>query len=139
MDKEVISAKLESLRRCIERIKAKTPSTAAALLQDNDLQDIISVNLERAVQLCVDIASHIIAESEMPVPGTMGESFEQLRRLDLISNDLATHMKKAVGFRNIAVHTYQEINWEMVYSIITKQLSDFVQFAIAVSKHASLP
>ncbi len=138
MDKEVISAKLESLRRCIERIKQKTPATAAALLEDNDLQDIISVNLERAVQICVDIASHIIAESDTQAPGTMGESFEQLRRLDLISDDLSVRMKKAVGFRNIAVHAYQEINWKMVYSIITIQLSDFVEFAKAVSKHARL-
>ncbi len=80
MDKEIISAKLESLRRCIKRIKDKTPANAAVLLEDNDIQDIISVNLERAVQLCVDIASHIIAESEMPAPATMAESFEQLRK-----------------------------------------------------------
>jgi uncharacterized protein YutE (UPF0331/DUF86 family) len=138
MDKEVISAKLESLRRCLQRIKGKTPSTPAVLLEDNDLQDIICINLERAVQLCVDIASHIIAESEMTVPGTMGDTFEQIRRLDLISDDLATRMKKAVGFRNIAVHAYQEISWEMVYSIITTRIEDFVEFAKAVSKNAGL-
>jgi uncharacterized protein YutE (UPF0331/DUF86 family) len=139
MNKEVINAKLESLRRCIERIKEKTPTTAAALLEDIDLQDIISVNLERAIQLCVDISSHIIAATDMPAPSTMGESFEQLRRLDLISGDLAAHMKKTVGFRNIAVHAYHEINWAMVYSIVTTQISDFVEFAQAVSKHANLP
>jgi uncharacterized protein YutE (UPF0331/DUF86 family) len=138
MDKEVISVKLESLRRCIQRIKEKTPSSAAALLEDIDLQDIICVNLERAVQLCVDLASHIIAESEMPAPGNMGESFEELCKLGLISGDLAARMKKAVGFRNIAVHAYQEINWKMVYSIITTRMADFVDFAKAVSRAADL-
>ena len=112
MNKEVISAKLESLRRCVQRIKDKTPSSADVLAGDNDLQDIISFNLERAVQICVDLASHIIAQSDVPAPGSMGESFEQLRKLNLISDALAARMKKAVGFRNVVVHAYQEINWE---------------------------
>ncbi len=47
-------------------------------------------------------------------------------------------MKKALGFRNIAVHAYQEISWEMVYSIITRNLSDFVEYAVAVSKRVNL-
>jgi uncharacterized protein YutE (UPF0331/DUF86 family) len=139
MNKEVVGAKLESLRRCVQRIKDKTPSSSAALLQDSDLQDIICVNLERAVQICVDLASHLIAESDMRAPESMSESFEQLRKLDLISDELAARMKKAVGFRNIAVHAYQEINWEVVYSIITARLPDFAEFARAVSKTADLP
>jgi len=138
MNKEAVSAKLESLRRCIQRIKAKTPSSSAALLEDSDLQDILCVNLERAVQICVDLASHIIAESDMRAPGSMAESFEQLRKHNLLSDELAARMKKAVGFRNIAVHAYQEINWEVVYSIITTRLTDFVEFAKAVSIAADL-
>lgn len=139
MDKEVVSAKLESLRRCIQRIRDKTPSSAAILLEDNDLQDIICLNLERSVQICVDLASYVIAESDLAAPSTMGQSFEQLQKLDLISDELSARMKKAVGFRNIAVHAYQEINWEIVYAIITSRLEDFVEFARAVSDAADLP
>ena len=138
MDKEVISAKLESLRRCVRRIEDKTPETAEILLKDNDLQDIICINLERAVQISVDLASHIIAESDIPAAGSMGESFEKLSSLNLISTELAARMKKAVGFRNIAVHAYQEINWKIVYTIITSRLSDFVDYTRVVSKAAGL-
>lgn len=138
MDKEVIGVKLESLRRCVQRIEDKTPETAQALLEDNDLQDIICINLERAVQICVDLASHIIADSDMPAAGSMGESFEQLCKLNLISDELTVRMKKAVGFRNVAVHAYQEINWNIVYAIITTRLSDFVDYAKAVSRAAGL-
>jgi uncharacterized protein YutE (UPF0331/DUF86 family) len=138
MDKEVIGVKLESLRRCVQRIEDKTPGTAEALLEDNDLQDIICINLERAVQICVDLASHIIADSDIPAAGSMGESFEQLCKLNLISDELTVRMKKAVGFRNVAVHAYQEINWKIVYAIITTRLSDFVDYAKAVSRAAGL-
>ena len=138
MNKKVVGAKLESLRRCVQRIKDKTPPSLSVLLGDSDLQDILCVNLERAVQLSVDLASHIIAESDEKAPDSMSESFEKLRKLNLISGALADRMKKAVGFRNVAVHAYQEINWEIVYSIITTRLADFVEFARAISNAAGL-
>ncbi len=136
MDKNLIHVKLERLRRCVERIKAKTPSNEQALFDDYDLQDILCVNLERAVQVCVDLASHLIAESELAPAANMADCFEQLRRLGVLSDELAARMKKAVGFRNIAVHAYQDINWRIVYAIITHRLNDFVDFAKAVARAA---
>jgi uncharacterized protein YutE (UPF0331/DUF86 family) len=138
MDKDVVSTKIESLRRCVQRIKDKTPASVAILAEDNDLQDIICINLERAVQGCVDLAAHVIADADLPAPATMAESFDQLRSLNLVPADLATRLKKAVGFRNIAVHAYQRINWAIVYSIITRRLDDFRAFAEAISRAASL-
>ncbi len=68
----------------------------------------------------------------------MAESFEQLGRLGLISADVALRLRKAVGFRNIAVHAYQQINWAMVHSIITTRLDDFRVFANAIAHAAGL-
>jgi len=138
MDKEVVSVKIEMLRRCLRRIKDKTPDSAKSLMDDYDVQDIICINLERAVQICVDLASHVIADADLPAPTTMAETFDQLRRLDFISAELASRMKKAVGFRNIAVHAYQRIDWMIVYCIITNRLEDFRAFADAVARAAHL-
>lgn len=55
MDQDVINEKLESPRRCLQRIHDKYPATAADLSQDQDAQDIVSLNLTRAVQICVDL------------------------------------------------------------------------------------
>jgi len=57
MDREVIEQKLESLRRCLHRIETKCPADARTLVADIDLQDIVALNLSRAVQICVDIGS----------------------------------------------------------------------------------
>jgi uncharacterized protein YutE (UPF0331/DUF86 family) len=121
--------KLDSLHRCLARIASKTPDSVEALQRDLDLQDIIALNLERAVQVCVDIAAHILAEFSTPAPATMAESFERLRDLGVISEQTAMRIKKAVGFRNISVHEYQKIDWKIVYRIITEHLDDFKTFA----------
>ena len=125
MDRRVMADKLERLRRCVQRIEQKRPATLVALTTDVDLQDILSVNLERAVQLCVDIAAHVIAAREIPAPTTMATAFEALQALHILSPDLANSMKKAVGFRNIVVHNYQEIDWEIVFNACHHKLDDF--------------
>lgn len=134
MDRNLIQTKLESLRRCIERIAGKSPSSVEELVRDLDLQDIIALNLQRAVQLSVDMASHLIAETDAIPPATMAENFEVLQKLQIIDPALAERMAKAVGFRNIAVHSYQSINWAIVYQICRHHLDDFRQFAKAVAQ-----
>ena len=47
MDRDVVTAKLESLRRCVERVRIRTPASAEALNTSDDAQDIICLNLER--------------------------------------------------------------------------------------------
>jgi uncharacterized protein YutE (UPF0331/DUF86 family) len=41
-------------------------------------------------------------------------------------------MKKAVGFRNIAVHNYEAIDWQIADIIATRHMEDFTAFATAV-------
>ena len=132
MDRNLIEAKLESLRRCVERIAAKTPSSADQLAQNPDLQDIIALNLQRAVQLSVDLASHLSAETDAHPPSTMAENFEVLKSLQFITPALSERMIKAVGFRNVAVHSYQAIDWNIVFQICHRHLDDFRQFAQAI-------
>lgn len=125
MDREVVEQKLESLRRCLQRIETKCPTDASTLVSDIDLQDIVSLNLSRAVQISVDIGAHLIAGMEVPPPDTMGQTFDLLAQEGLLNNELASSLKKAVGFRNIAVHNYESINWVIVYSIVKYHLQTF--------------
>lgn len=138
MDQVIIAEKLESLRRCVQRIEDKTPKDMGSLIRDIDLQDILVVNLTRAVQISVDIGSHIISSDNQSMPQTMGDVFTKLQELGAISLDTCERLKKAVGFRNIAVHNYEAINWEIVYAICRNSLRDFRQFAQEICWYAAL-
>jgi len=129
MDPDVLRNKLESLHRCLARVETHIPASAAALESDIDTQDILVLNLERAVQLCVDIGSHILADTVDIGVGSMASVFSALAKKGIISGDLALHLARAVGFRNIAVHEYNELNWNIVYAIISERLVDFYGFA----------
>jgi uncharacterized protein YutE (UPF0331/DUF86 family) len=129
MDKSVLANKLESLRRCVNRISTKIPPTVEALMEDHDLQDVIVLNLERAVQICVDISLHVISDLDIPTPETMADAFSALSKQNILDAETAQRMIKAVGFRNIAVHAYQDLDWRIVYSIATERGEDFRSFA----------
>ncbi len=129
MDRDVVLNKLESLRRCIVRVQDKTPESLDLLANDCDLQDIVVLNLERAVQMCVDIGLHMISDIEVPIPHSMAQKFLNQNQAGYLSDTTAGRMVKAVGFRNTAVHAYQEIDWEIVYRIITEHLNDFRDFS----------
>lgn len=81
MDSLILAEKLESLRNCIRRIEARRSETVAELQGDADRQDIIALNLTRTVQLCVDMATLVIADSSELAPQTMGQAFDVLARL----------------------------------------------------------
>lgn len=135
MDQVIFTQKLESLRRCIRRVEEKTPSDVDQLTQDPDIQDILVLNLTRAVQLCVDIGSHVISETEESAPTTMGDVFSTLEKLEVITPTVCESMQKAVGFRNVAVHNYDVINWEIVFAICQNSLVDFRQFAKEITEY----
>ena len=132
MDRDVVTAKLESLRHCVERVRTRTPASVEELSSCYDAQDIICLNLERAVQACVDIAAHIVSDTECTVPDSMAGTFDALERQGVLSRDLTERMRRAVGFRNISVHAYQALDWEIVYSIATERLGDFVEYGLAI-------
>ena len=62
----------------------------------------------------------------------MGQTFDILMEAGIINADLAGRMKKAVGFRNLAIHNYDAINWAIVYAIARYRLTDFEDFAKAI-------
>jgi len=134
MENDVILKKMDSLQRCIKRIEEKSPDNWDSIEEDYDLQDILTVNLERAVQISVDIGLQIFVQINLKPPDTMSEVFTILEEHKVLTPGIARNLKKAVGFRNIAVHEYEEINWEIVQSICTKHVKDFYLFMKAILK-----
>ena len=135
MDIEIIRGKQDSIARCIARIETKSDLSYEGLLEDYDAQDVITLNLERAVQQACDIAAMILADTNEPVADTMRAAFATLARIQALSENTAEHMMKAVGFRNIAVHVYQEIDWAIVYSIVHERLNDFRHFVREIDQY----
>ena len=134
MDKEVLEAKIAALIRCVHRVKSQGILSLEDLEKNIDKQDIIILNLQRAVQICVDIGNHILLDYDTETPATMAETFRKLALNKLITQSVADNLSHAVGFRNIAVHQYENLDCKIIYAIITSHLNDFRNFASEIEK-----
>jgi uncharacterized protein YutE (UPF0331/DUF86 family) len=128
MDSVVLDKKIDSILRCLERIEQRIPATEDEFMLDYDAQDVVVLNITRAVQLSVDIATHLLSAGEGAVPETMSDAFLKLQRQGTISQRVAEKMKKSVGYRNVAVHSYDDIDLSITYSIAKDHLQDFKEF-----------
>ena len=81
MDIELIRARQDSIARCVQRIRTKADLPFRTLVDDYDAQDVVVLNLERAIQQAVDIATHLLSETAEPVPETMRAAFDALHRI----------------------------------------------------------
>jgi uncharacterized protein YutE (UPF0331/DUF86 family) len=132
VDKDLIFAKAGSVKRHVDRIKAKSVADMATFLRDLDRQESIAFNMHLAIQNCMDIAAHIIGEEGLGVPGSAGEMFFLLQENGFLSADLADRMVKAVGFRNLLVHEYEKIDLQRLHQAAEKNVDDLMEYLASV-------
>jgi len=62
IDKDVALAKIDSIQRCLKRIKNVTGFDPESL-EHLDTQEIVILNLQRAIQSSIDLAAHVTFSS----------------------------------------------------------------------------
>lgn len=125
---EVVLAKTESIQRCVQRARQELEAAGTNFALDFTRQDAAILNLTRACEQSIDLANHLIRQRKLGLPKSAGNSFELLGRAQVIPLNLAEKLKRMVGFRNMAVHEYQDLNIEMLKSLISTSSSDLLLF-----------
>jgi uncharacterized protein YutE (UPF0331/DUF86 family) len=128
----VVINKIETINRCIDRINQEF-SSDEEFLSNYTKQDSVILNLERLSQATIDIATHIIRVRNLTLPNSSREVFDILQNANYITKQTSINMQKMVGFRNIAVHDYQNLNIEIVINIVKNHLTDFDIFKKEIS------
>ncbi|MCL4537567.1 MAG: DUF86 domain-containing protein, partial [Nitrospirae bacterium] len=94
-DRDIVLAKVAAIQRCLKRIKDVTglkPDT----LDELNVQDIFVLNLQRAVQATIDLATHIIASEGLGIPDTIKGNFVLLDDAGIINKRLSKKMQAMV-------------------------------------------
>ena len=133
-DKDVVFAKVAAIQKCLRRIKHVT-GLDPDRLEELDTQDIFVLNLQRAIQSAIDLATHIVASESLGLSDTIGGHFALLEKAEIITKSLSKKMQSMVGFRNIAIHDYQALDPDILKAILSKNLVDLERFYTAILKH----
>lgn len=129
---DVIINKISVIDRCLKRIRDEYQGDAEAFKRNFTKQDSVILNLQRLCEATIDIANRCLKRVQGPIPQSSRDSFTQLERMGLLEAALSRSMQKMVGLRNIAVHDYQNLNLDIVITVLDTHLDDFKLFASAI-------
>jgi uncharacterized protein YutE (UPF0331/DUF86 family) len=131
VDRDLVLAKVESMERCLARI-SDVRARGREGLRPLDVQDIVVLNLQRAVQATIDLAAHVVTTEGLGLPDSLGASFALLEGAGMIDSQLADRMRRMTGFRNVAVHEYRRLDPAILEAIVRERLGDLQAFARAI-------
>ena len=127
VDPDVLLGKVGIITRFVARIRS-VAGRKESVHDSIDIQDIVVLNLQRAIQAAIDIVMHIVSGENPGVPGGTAEYFTIMREAGIINADVEMAMRKMVGFRKVAVHEYDELDPHVIEGITSHQLDDFERF-----------
>lgn len=127
---DVLLSKKASLERCLRQVgRYYTMDTGVAFEKDHLRQDAIAINLQRAAELTIDIANYLIRTRKLGLPQASRDSFSLLEQEGLIDQETARRLRGMVGFRNVLVHEYTQLDLDIMKDVIEKRGQDLLDFA----------
>ncbi len=127
MPDDLLLNKGATIRRCMARVREEYANNPDRL-GDLTRQDSMVLNVQRACEAAIDLAMHRVAQLRLGVPQTSREAFVLLERAGILTSETGRRMRAMVGFRNVAVHAYQELQLTILRSVIEEHLGDFETF-----------
>jgi len=132
VDAILMMKKLASLADYREQLREYSGVSVQQYRSDWKVQRIVERTLQMMIELCTDIANHLIADLALQVPQTYAETFRVLGENNILSSEQAQVMEKMAKFRNIVVHQYEDVDAVIVVLILSKHLTDFDSFSVAM-------
>lgn len=133
VDPESIDSRLERLSELLAELERIRAGGRAAY--DATLRDRLAAQhaIQLAIQICVDIGAHLIAELGPRMPDDYKGVFAALRKPLGLSPELVEGLSAAAGMRNVLVHAYLDIDDDKVWEAL-EHLDDLREFAAAVRR-----
>jgi uncharacterized protein YutE (UPF0331/DUF86 family) len=134
VDRALIQRKLRDLQRYVREVSEFREIDHARYREDWKTQRIVERTLQLAIEVCADVAAHLIADRALRAPSTYAEAFEILAEAGLLERDLRDVLVRMARFRNLLVYEYARIDPDLVVRVLRENLTDFEKFRLAAER-----
>ncbi len=131
---DVLLNKTAIIERCLGRITEEYHGHEHELENNFSRQDAIVLNLQRACEAAIDAAMHVVRIRRLGIPQQSRDAFVMMQEASLLDRDLASKMQAMVGFRNIAVYDYCQLDIEVLRTILNERLDDFRNYCFCLTQ-----
>jgi uncharacterized protein YutE (UPF0331/DUF86 family) len=95
--------------------------------------------MQNALQGCLDIASHIVADEGWGQPSKSSDFFILLGDHKILPAGLARSFIRLIKFRNILVHEYTKLDLGKTWQALDQGRSDIEAFCLAIARWVESP
>lgn len=90
--------------------------------------------MQVAIEVCIDVAYHVIVDRGWLPPDHARDAFRTLGDRGMLDAELASRLGQAVGLRNVLVHDYVRVDLEKLAEARRARLDDLRAFAAAAAR-----
>ncbi|MBT9589190.1 DUF86 domain-containing protein [bacterium] len=131
----VITNKLVHLDQILAELRSLGHLSAERLHQDWLVRRAVERDLQVAVEIVLDVCHRILSLLRQSPSGTSRQAVEACAALGVLSS--AQAYVPLVGFRNLVVHQYEDVNPEILVDIVNTRLNVLEQFRDEVLAYAA--
>lgn len=129
-DGALVAKRLALIESCVADLRRE--ARPERLHSDIREQRFVEHTLQIAIQAALDVASHVASDERLGEPATNRELFDLLARHGWIAPTLADTLRRMVGFRNVLVHGYDDVDLGVVEDVVMHHLDDLLAFVAAI-------
>lgn len=134
IDPDVIKERLYFLNLYINRLESME-FEPHEISSDADIQDLVSHRLHTAVEAMIDIAIHIASSTNLPRAESASDAIQLLGENEILSEELVSRITNAPAQRNVLVHEYHRIDYEIIEKSFQSNLIDLKQFLAEITEY----
>lgn len=136
--REVASARIARATGRLQDAEDLFGRDADAFLAAMKDRDLAIFYLFLALQECIDLAAHWVADAGWGVPDDAGSTFDVLADREAIERAVADRLREGVGLRNRIAHGYALLDYNRVRSEALMRIPAMRLFLAAVGREAGL-
>lgn len=130
-DADLILKKLAFVQTCLTELRSLARAERIAV--DVKERRFVEHTLQICIQAVQDVASHIVSDQRLGEPTDNAAIFGFLSQAGWLSEQTASFLRAAVGFRNVLVHGYTAVDPTIVRDVLETRLGDIDRFVAEIS------
>jgi uncharacterized protein YutE (UPF0331/DUF86 family) len=124
---------LADIRANIKELREATDITWEVYQTNSRARRFVERTLHIAIEACLDVVQHIIADEQFREPTSYRDAFVVLAEQGILAAEDLPTFQNMVSFRNLLVHYYERIDDTTVFGIFTRHLADFDHFVETIT------
>ncbi|MBL8898996.1 MAG: DUF86 domain-containing protein [Planctomycetes bacterium] len=137
VDSAYLAKAFADIRDGVARIREVLPAMVEELRADRTRREVVVLNLFVALQECLSVATHWLADEARRMPVSYRDAVERLGELGVLSPELTQRLDFASEWRSSIALRSGTLEVERLHEVASRHLGDLELFCAAVAQRVA--